>query len=1028
MKRGMAVGLAVILLTGLAMTSEVAAQRNAKWTMIMIVAGNYDSMQEKLELVGASSDVNVIVLHDPYGLNNSFAYRMPNGPGAAIPIPLNQIFTNPGQEIAIADRYVLDEFLDYVQTTYPADHYLLSLRGNEDFYSFIEDRDDGEGRKNEAARTDDRYDGITIVNFEWVMQQFVARNGGQKCDILHFGLCLSGVIDWIYEMADYCDYFVGTEHNSNPPVAAYWRNYRYAWEMTTDPDITPEYLATRMVEIFLSHAYDGYHTDEPATASAIDLSAMPAFSGAISQVFTRLRQIMSTHDEDILRAISETERFGYYRRLDIRHFLENLVRLVDDAQLRTNANLAMAAFDNLIVEERHEHFRDANGIMIPVLNYSRWNSEVGSNYLARYGTFAEDTGFDDFMDALPMPSAPVSGLLITEINPYPMVSSGTNGDRVEIYNKGSYAVDLRGLSIDDLDAGRMYAFVDGDDVNHIAAVLQPGEFAVVRLRRAGANPYPSPADAEVIEQSYGVDIISYIAGERTILSDHDDQVVLMDRDYVLDAVAWHNGSGSSSGIEAVNLERLVELEVWQGAADIAQHYFMSNFLDGNTYESDSLDFGYIAGSEPGSIQRCYNGLYFSEGALGADSSANFCVCRNTNLGTFTPTGQSFEPRSTPNLLITEVAPNITATSSSGDKIEIYNLGPEVVDLYDVVLSDLDPGEHEEDLCGEEIQIVTDDIGPDQVLLYTGYMVVVELLTDGAAAQPAPQQTTYGWLVKVRAGEQFNVRGDHVALLNRDGGDLIDSLVYANNDLSEFDSDSAKMDFVMDMDALTQTHGGFGFVLNGGNAWTGANHHQGQALDAAFTAVVGTCVRFPWGQDEGGSIQRTLQNSQFRQGNPDSAAIFTTSQSTTFGVLPGAPPATATPTPTGTAPTPTPTPFTTATPSNVECSIYTNQGHYRPNDLFVLSTSILNTGNQVTVDEYIILDVWGEYWFWPNWGQDLNFMTRIIQPYNPMYEDILNFVWPSGAGAADNIIFWLGLLQSGTIDVHCIHYTSFGFSE
>lgn len=1010
-----------------------ATPRTVKWTMIMILAGNYDTMQSKLEMVGASADVNIVVLHDPYGYDNSFAYRMNIGPGPAVPIPLMDIFGYPGPEIDIASRYVLDAFLSYVQTNFPAQHYLLSLRGNMDFYSFIEDRDDGlrTEKFDEAERSEDRYDGITIVNFEWVMDRFVDRNAGRKVDVLHFGLCLSAVIDWMYEMADYADYFVSTEYTSNPPVAAYWRNYRYAWELNTNPDMTASQLAIRIVQIFMSHAYTGYYPDEPATASAVDLTQIAGITTSFRTLMSRLVTLMPTQQANILRAIAETEYFGYYRRLDIRHFMERLKHYVSDTQVQNAATAVINGVTSAVIQERHEHFRDVYGMMIPVLDYTRWHSDVGANYLARYGDFAENTDFDDFMNALPAPTAPISGLVITEVNPFPNVQDGTGGDRIEIYNKTNNPIDLRGLIIDDLDSPRMYALVDASDINQTSAILQAHEFAVIRLRRASANPYTLPTKAEVIEQSYGLDIISYTATQRTILSDHDDQVVLLDRDNVVDAIAWHNASGSSSGIEAVNLETLVGKAAWIAPENIAQNYFSASYTGTNTYESATVNFSYIAGSESGSIQRNYNGYYFDEGALGADSPSNFCVSRNTNLGTFTPVGQGFTPRTTPLLLLTEIAPNISNSATTGDMVEIYNRGLTSVDLYDIVLSDMDPGEHEEDLCGEEMHLVTDAIGPGSVILHSGKMAVVQTIS-GAAARPDPEIKDYGWLIKINAGDQFENRGDQVVLLNRDGGDLIDSVVYTNNELSGFSSDSAKMDFVLDVDGLTQTNGGFGFVVDGGNAWTGADSQVGNTLDQAFTNYVNVSVRFAYGEGGGGSLQRRLVDDMFSEGNPDSRGNFVSQQQTSFGELPGVPPTMIpTPTPTGgptITPTATPSGAASPTPAGIECTIETNAPSYRPGDLFILFALILNQGPSALVDEYILLDVYGEYWFWPSWSQEVNFRTRLLDAYDQLEEDILTFVWPSGAGSADNIFFHIGLLESGTVNLHCIHSTSFRFYE
>lgn len=130
----------------------------------------------------------------------------------------------------------------------------------------------------------------------------------------------------------------------------------------------------------------------------------------------------------------------------------------------------------------------------------------------------------------------------------------------------------------------------------------------------------------------------------------------------------------------------------------------------------------------------------------------------------------------------------------------------------------------------------------------------------------------------------------------------------------------------------------------------------------------------------------------------------------------------TPTPT-TQPSETPSSIPTSAPSatpecpetGITCEL--NQTTYLPDDHFVLEVAACNGESiPITVEVYIILDVWGNYWFWPTWTQELDNSEWTLSPCDCHSEIILDFIWPSGAGSAEGIIFWEGLLEPGTLNL------------
>ncbi|MBN2054992.1 hypothetical protein JW905_08715 [bacterium] len=123
------------------------------------------------------------------------------------------------------------------------------------------------------------------------------------------------------------------------------------------------------------------------------------------------------------------------------------------------------------------------------------------------------------------------------------------------------------------------------------------------------------------------------------------------------------------------------------------------------------------------------------------------------------------------------------------------------------------------------------------------------------------------------------------------------------------------------------------------------------------------------------------------------------------------------TPTTPAPTTTPEPTATPMEGGFHADLMLNSNLFRAGEQFLLELDIDNENEETLVlEQYVILDVYGAYFFHPSWSVSLDFMARMISPGYSAREPILDFTWPEGAGAAQGLMFWLGFLRPGTIDV------------
>jgi hypothetical protein len=136
-------------------------------------------------------------------------------------------------------------------------------------------------------------------------------------------------------------------------------------------------------------------------------------------------------------------------------------------------------------------------------------------------------------------------------------------------------------------------------------------------------------------------------------------------------------------------------------------------------------------------------------------------------------------------------------------------------------------------------------------------------------------------------------------------------------------------------------------------------------------------------------------------------------------------------PTSATATPTPEPSPTPLPDTCEIYLRMNSHFFRPGDACVLETLTLYTyAEDKDSEKYILLDVYGDYYYWPSWGTSQDNLL-ITLTYSPQFvvERIFDFTWPEGCGSADGLRFWTALLDPDTRDlISNIDSWEFGYED
>jgi hypothetical protein len=115
---------------------------------------------------------------------------------------------------------------------------------------------------------------------------------------------------------------------------------------------------------------------------------------------------------------------------------------------------------------------------------------------------------------------------------------------------------------------------------------------------------------------------------------------------------------------------------------------------------------------------------------------------------------------------------------------------------------------------------------------------------------------------------------------------------------------------------------------------------------------------------------------------------------------------ASPTP-GPGPTPEPTPEPTPAPFRLVLRVA--PGESGPGTAFRVDVEVVNDVRPRSLRLYVVLDVSGEYFFWPSWSRTPDHHDFSLGPAESREWEVLSFVWPRLAASLEGW-FWAGCID------------------
>lgn len=313
------------------MATKAPTKRN--WTIMVYLAGdnNLDSAAmvdiKEMKTVGTTDQIAVLVQLDRAGANTqTVRYCLKKGTSLAKDAVQSLGETNTG------DPKVLEDFVTWGVTTYPADHYLLVLwnhgAGWDDANLYQGDVFSGAAppvsRKAEPVVTRGAAPGAKVIPlaqaragirrtrralFSTTVQAAVKERGiafddqaqdfldnielkkvmtaikkklTRKIDILGMDACLMSMAEVAYQMRDVADYSVGSEE-TEPGDG--WPYDRILKALAAKPAMTPEELSKTIVTQHLA----SYKANENVTQSAVKLAGLKPLATAIDGLAKALK-------------------------------------------------------------------------------------------------------------------------------------------------------------------------------------------------------------------------------------------------------------------------------------------------------------------------------------------------------------------------------------------------------------------------------------------------------------------------------------------------------------------------------------------------------------------------------------------------------------------------------------------------------------------------------------------------------------------------------------------------------------------
>ncbi|MBU7023078.1 MAG: hypothetical protein HXS40_02835 [Theionarchaea archaeon] len=449
----------------------------AHWTVMVYMDGDnnlepsaIDDLNE-MEAVGSTSNVNIVVQidrHDAYDSSNgdwdtAKRYHVTLDTNGYDTLITSDMVGDLG-EVNMGDPDTLVEFVQWAQTNYTADHYLLVLW------------DHGSGWKTIPAPVrsvcfdDTDNDELSLSEVRSALSSITC-NGDCPLDIVGFDACFMGMVEVDHEILPFAHYAVGSEEYEPGDG---WDYIGFLSYLVSNPEASLEAVCSKVVGTYIAF----YGRLGPETQSAAHLNPT---STVVESLNTFAQHLAGAKGyEPLLQAArTHAEAFSDLDYIDLYHFSQLIASSVPHPALQRDAIQVMKAINDAVIAEGHGYGNNnAHGMSI----YFPLTSTGYQSIYEQSTALARDTFWDEFLQQYYSANYPLSATLVAE--PSLAYSGDTVTVKMEVTN-------LSGTTI---------------------TAVAPSPLTVITMGTASAalSSGPTPVKADLVSEQSVVFVWEYV--------------------------------------------------------------------------------------------------------------------------------------------------------------------------------------------------------------------------------------------------------------------------------------------------------------------------------------------------------------------------------------------------------------------------------------------------------------------------------------------------------------------------------------
>ena len=374
-----------------------------KWTILVFLnaannlAPDSEDDVNEMERVAANLDVRFIVQWKQsrdvtpgasFDGVRRYLIKPDTSPTIVSELLQSNLVDGQGNALDMGDPQVLNDFLVWAKTFYPADRYVLDIWNHGNGWRRSLDNRGG----TRGFSYDDQYGSSIEI---WQLDQALA---GQHFDVLCWDASLMQMLEVAYEARTYADYIVGSEES--PPAAGY--PYDEVFDVFRDnPDDTTANLTKGFIDGMLN--YEPYQF-RAITQSSLDSSKLTALAVSMDTFAQEMILNRTTIATAVQNARANAQKYSPTSFRVFRDLVGVCLLLEADGSVPDSVKAAAAdvraKVADAIVWEGHnnEYSPGSNGVSI---DFSSWEQFGPGSTDYRRLKFAQDTCWDEWLVIAP---------------------------------------------------------------------------------------------------------------------------------------------------------------------------------------------------------------------------------------------------------------------------------------------------------------------------------------------------------------------------------------------------------------------------------------------------------------------------------------------------------------------------------------------------------------------------------------------------------------------------------------------------